>query len=213
MLLDTILKIIPILISATTLIILILGYRKFLQNQLRNKQLDTVYELVKQIQQKDFHYLWLTNLANNNSIPITIATILDIAEMREFDEYEKLYFWGIDTEQPGIELHSWSFFFNFYSHPFLPRSIAIQLQKFNIWRNQEIISYEEVKKTKCIIIGRKQVIPNTATCFYITEGDLKSSKEFKQAAIDLRDSIIEWAKKYNLDDLNITPSHIYNRHA
>ncbi len=104
--LDIVLKIIPILISAVTLTILILGYRKFLQNQLRNKQLDTIYELVKQIQQIDFQYLWLINPNEPNSAPIRIATILDIAEMKEFDECEKLYFWGIDMERPEIELHS-----------------------------------------------------------------------------------------------------------
>lgn len=95
----------------------------------------------------------------------------------------------------------------------MPRPIAIQLQKFNIWRTQKTVSYGDVKKTKCIIIGRKQTIPDSATCFYITEGDLKSGIEFRQATIELRDSIIEWAKKYKLDDLNITPSHIFNRHV
>jgi len=38
---------------------------------------------------------------------------------------------------------------------------------------------------------------------------MKSSKEFKQAANELKDAIIKWADRYGLDNLNITTSHIH----
>lgn len=206
--LDTIQKIGSLLFGLISLIILIIGYFKFLRNQLRNKQLDTVYELIKQIQQNDWHYLHFNNFDNLPS-KHRIVTLFDVAEMKEFDECDNLFFWGVDIEPFGEKLLSWDFFFKFYSHPFLPISIAKQLKKFNLWQEQRHISYEETKGKKYIAIGRKKIIPNDAYYFYFTEGEMISGKGFKQASMELKESIIKWARKYKLNDLNITTSHIY----
>ena len=205
--LDTIEKIGSLLIGLVTLIILIAAYRKFLQNQLRNKQHDVFTELVRQIQQMDWHYLHFKNF-NNLPLKHRIATLFDIAEMKEFDVCENLFFWGIDIEPIGEELHSWDFFYKFYSHPFLPISIARPLKKFNFWREQKQIQFKEAQDKKYIAIGRKKIIPENAYFFYLSEGEMRSCKGFKQSAKELKDAIIQWADKYGLDDLNITTSHI-----
>lgn len=206
--LDSIEKIGSLFVGVTTLIILIAGYYKFLENQLRNKQLDVVASLVGQIQQFDWHYLHFNNFED---LPKKhrIATLFDIAEMKEFDECDTLYFWGIDIEPIGEELLSWGFFHKFYSHPLLPTSIAIPLKKFTFWRQQDTISFDNAKEKKYIAIGRKKVRPEDAYFFYLKEGEMRSCKEFKKAAKELKDAIIIWSDKYGLDDLNITTSHIH----
>ncbi len=205
---DMIYKIVSILIGLGTLIILIFGLYRFLQNQLRIKQLDTVYELIKQIQQYDWQYLQFNKFDNAPS-KSHIATLFDIAEMKEFEECERLLFWGKDIEPIGENLLEWNFFFNFHSHPLLPVSIATPLKKLNLWQQQNHISYDEAKNVKYIAIGRKKIIPQDAYYFYFSEGEMKTCKEFKQSAKQLRDSIIKWSTKYRLNDLNITTSHIH----
>lgn len=206
--LETIEKIGSLLFGLITVIILVVGYFKFLQNKLRDKQLDVVTELVKQIQQEDWHYLHFNNFSN---IPQQhrIATLFDIAEMKEFDECGNLFFWGIDIEPFGEKLLSWDFFYKFYSHPFLPISIAEPLKKFNFWREQKTIPYVGASDKKYIAIGRKKIRPENAYFFYLAEGEMKSCREFRQAAKELKDAIIKWADKYGLNDLNITTSHIH----
>jgi len=201
-------KIGSLIFGLITVIILIAGYFKFLQNKLRDKQLDIVTELIKQIQQVDWHYLHFNNF-DNLPLQHRIATLFDIAEMNEFDDCDNLYFWGIDIEPIDEKLPAWDFFDKFYSHPFLPTSIANPLKKFTFWRQQKNISFEESKDKKHIAIGRKKVRPENAYFFYLAEGEMKSSKEFKQAANELKDAIIKWADRYGLDNLNITTSHIH----
>jgi hypothetical protein len=210
---DTFQKTLTLILGILTLIILIAGYYKFLQNKLRDKQLDIVCELVKQIQQEDWQYIKFNQL--KNTIPpskrFPIATIFDIAEMEEFDKYENLYFWGMDFETSNKELQSWSFFFKFYSNPFLPKSIAKELKKFNTWQVTQTIDYDEVKKKDYILVGRKKQISPGAYCFYYTEGEMTTCKDFKKACINLKFAIINWAQQYGLDDLNITTSHIHRK--
>ncbi|MCX6227041.1 MAG: hypothetical protein NTV01_20220 [Bacteroidia bacterium] len=206
--LDTIQKIGSLLFGLITLIIVIAGYFKFLQNKLRDKQLDTVYELIKQSQQSDWQYLYFNNF-DNLPLKHRIATLFDITEIQEFEECDNLFFWGVDIEPLGENLLSWDFFFKFYSHPLLPISIARPLKKLNLWRQQSHIQYKDAKDKKYIAIGRKKIIPEDAYYFYFSEGEMMSCKGFKQAATELRDSIVQWATKYGLDDLNITTSHIY----
>jgi hypothetical protein len=196
---DTVHKLLSLVISLVTLTILIVGYYKYLQNQLRSKQLDTVYELIKQIQQYDWQYLHF-NMFDDAPLKKHIATLFDIGEMSEFDECEKLYFWGKDIEKTDEDLLSWDFFFNFHSHPYLPISIAIPLKKFNLWQQQNQVSCKEANNTKCIIIGRKKVIPEEAYYIYFSEGNMKTCKEFKQSALELRKAIIKWSSKYGLKD-------------
>lgn len=205
---EIILKLMQILLSIATLIILILGYRKFLQNQLRTKQLDTVHEFIKQIQQGDWHYLHF-NKYENAPIKTHIATLFDIADMNEFDENSKLYFWGINNEPPEEKLLSWDFFYNFHSHPFLPLSIAEPLKKFSLWRQQSNITVDLVKEEKYIAIGRKKIIPENAYYFFLPDSNLSTCKGFKDACIELRDAIIKWTNKYGLKDINITTSHLH----
>lgn len=201
-------KIGSLIFGLITVIILIAGYYKFLQNKLRDKQLDIVTELIRQIQQVDWHYLHFNNF---DKLPANhrIATLFDIAEMKEFDECENLFFWGIDIELPSEKLLAWDFFNKFYSHPFLPLSIAAPLKKFNFWRQQKNISFDDAKDKKYIAIGRKTVRPKDSYFFYLAEGEMRSAKEFKKTAKELKDAIIGWADKYGLDDLNITTSHIH----
>jgi len=205
---EIILKITPIFLSIATLIILILGYRKFLQNQLRTKQLDTVYEFIKQIQQLDWHYLHF-NRYENAPIKAHIVTLFDIADMKEFDESSKLYFWGTDIEPIGEKLLSWDFFFKYHSHPFLPISIAKPLKKFSLWRQQNNIMVDNVKDEKYIAIGRKKIIPENAYYFFFPDGNLSTCQGFKETTVELRDAIIKWTKKYGLSDINITTSHLH----
>ena len=206
--LDTIQKVGSLLFGLITLIILIAGYFKFLQNKLRDKQLDTVYELIKQIQQEDWQYIRFNNFDTFAKFPT--ATLFDIAEMKEFDDCDNLFFWGIDIEPSGKKLLAWDFFFKYYSHPLLPISIAKQLNIFNLWRfEQKQISYEEAMKQKHIAIGRKEQIQPYSYYFYFSDGELATCKKFKQATKELKDAITNWAKKYGLDDLNITTSHAY----
>lgn len=206
---DTIEKLGSLIIGIITLRILIAGYYKFLQNQLRNKQLEVVTELVRQIQQIDWHYLHFNNF-DNLPLKYRIVTLFDIAEMEEFDECDNLFFWGLDIEQSEEDLLSWNFFNKFYSHPFLPISIAKPLKQFSFWEEQKHITYEEAKSKKYISVGRKKIIPNDAYFFYLEKGNMKSGKEFKKLAMELRNAIIKWAEKYGLDDLNITTSHRNN---
>lgn len=206
--LDIIEKIGSLFFGLITVIILIAGYFKFLQNKLRDKQLDTVYELIKQIQQKDWHYIHFNQFDNLPS-KHRIGTLFDLAEMKEFDECDKLFFWGVDIEPPGEKLLFWDFFFKFYSHPLLPISIARPLKKFNLWKQQNQITYKDAQNMKYIAIGRKEVIPENAYYFYFTEGEMMNCKGFKQATAELKGAIAQWATKYGLDDLNITTSHIH----
>lgn len=207
--LDFVLKVLPILLSIATLVILILGYRKFLQNQLRTKQLETVHEFIKQIQQGDWHYLHFNKYENTPS-KAHIATIFDIADMDEFDENSKLYFWGINNEPPEEKLLSWDFFFKFHSHPFLPISIAKPLKKFSLWRQQGNITVDMAKEEKYIAIGRKKIVPENAYYFFLPNSNLSTCKDFKVTCIELRDAIIKWTNKFGLKDINITTSHLHN---
>ena len=90
----------------------------------------------------------------------------------------------------------------------LPKKIAINLKPFNNthWLN---VKYESISKDNCIIIGRKVVIGNDTSCFFIPDSQIESCKGFKKAIIDLRKSIEDWFKSNGIKDLNFTTSHQY----
>jgi hypothetical protein len=202
--LDTIHKIGTLFFGTITVILAILGYRKFLQNKLRDKQLDVICDLIKQIQQIDFHYIFFNTPNNSQS---GVATLFDIAEMKEFDDYERWYYFAASIEDINEQTLNWDFFYKFYSHPLIPKSIATILKKFTL-RNRHAISYRDIKNSKCIILGRKGVIGDDTRCLYIKDDDMGTCKSFKKAAKELKDDIIKWANRYKINDLNITTSHI-----
>jgi hypothetical protein len=118
-------------------------------------------------------------------------------------------FSSTDIEPIGEKLLSWDFFFNFHSHPLLPISIAKPLKKLSLWQQQNQITIDKVKDEKYIAIGRKKIIPENAYYFYFPEGNLSTCQGFKQATIELRDAVIKWTKKFGLNDINITTSHLH----
>jgi len=172
---------------------------------LRDKQLDVLCDLVKQIQQIDFHYIFFNN---PNNLKSGLATLFDIAEMKEFDEYGRWYYFGANAENTNEKILNWDFFFNFYSHPFIPKAIAIRLKKFNLRNNIFIKPYRDIRDSKCIILGKKQSIKEDTSCLYINDDDMGTCIGFKRAARELKDEIIKWASRYKVDDLNITTSHV-----
>ena len=213
---STLISAIALIVSICTFILGIVAYKRFLQNKLRDKQLETVYELIQQIQQHDWHYIQYNNFYNNN-LPVygqTLATLFDIADMEEFDDCDNLYFWAGETDdnEPSDKdkLHSWDFFYTFNSHPLLPISIAEPLKKFNLHsRQQHIVKFIDAKDKKYISLGRKKgYSPDVAYFLSYSEGEMATCKGFKKAATELRDAINKWAEKYGLNDLNITSSHI-----
>ena len=134
---DVSIKIITVILGIISIFLAITGYRKFLKNQLVSKQLDVVCELIKQIQQSDWHYFKFHNTKDENKSRPFLGTLFDIAEMEDFNTDAKLCFWCIDSLTPTEDkLHSWDFFMKFYSHPFLPKSIAEELKKFNLRKEQ-----------------------------------------------------------------------------
>lgn len=199
-----------LLIGIGTFILVIIGFRTVLRNQLRTKQLDVVYQLIEQIQKTDWQLVHFHNFDPGTPKYLHL-TLFDVVEIDEFNTSDKLYFWGIDTEQLDESLFEWQFFFKYYSHPLLPKSIAIALKKFNLWRPQKHIYYDDVKDDRYIAIGRKKNRNKDSYYFYFTEGDLSSCQEFKKSVTELRNEIIKWAKKYKLKDLNITTSHASQR--
>jgi len=201
---DEFCKLGSLILSIVTVTIAVIGYQKFLQNKLRDKQLDVVCELIKQIQQENFHHIFFNE---NNKLRQGLVTLFDVTDMKEFDEFEKWYFFPTDdnTYENGLD---WDFFYKFYSHPLLPKSIANALKKFTL-KDTSVIPYKEIKDTKCIIIGLTNSIPEDKSCMYV-RGDFGNSKAFKIAAIDLKNEIIKWAEEYKIDDLNITDSHMKN---
>ena len=107
---------------------------RYLENKVNAKQLEVIADFVKQIQQIDFLYIDFIDPVNSNTkpIPIGIVTLFDIAEMKGFEDYNELYFWGTDgpEEKP---LHAWDFFFKFYSNPLLPPSIEKVVPKSELY--------------------------------------------------------------------------------
>ena len=209
--LDTFHKVSTLFISILTFGFIIYGYMRYLENKVKDKQLEVIADFVKQIQQTDFIYIDFITQDNSKTkpIPIGIVTLFDIPEIEGFEEYNELCFWGVDDpfEKP---LHAWDFFYKFYSNPFLPPTIAEPLKKFNFWQNQKTIKYAEVKKKQWAVLGRKTGYnEDTAYCFYLDGAEISTYGGFKQASKELRDSIINWLAKYGVKDLNITTSHIY----
>lgn len=182
------------------------SYQDYLKNELKNNQLKVVADLVRQIQQEDFLYLTLngfgTNIKKNH-----IATIFDIADIELFDESKQLYFWQVDSDEELNSLINWSFYFKFYSNPFLPKSIALKLREFNTWQITNVIFKKTLEIEKYIAIGRKRTFNENSSYYFYTRGKMATGKEFRQICNELRQSILDWAKEYGIDDINITNSH------
>lgn len=185
------------------------SYQDYLKNELKNNQLKVVADLVRQIQQEDFLYLSLNGFEANIKKK-HIATLFDIADLELFDESKQLYFWHVDSEEDLNSLIKWGFFFKFYSNPFLPISIAIKLREFNSWQTQGgFVFKKQVEGDKYIVIGQKKTYNENSTYFFY-EGKMGNGKEFRLICKELRKSIIDWAEKYGINDINITNSHANN---
>ena len=67
---------------------------RYLENKVKDKQLEVIADFVKQIQQTDFIYIDFITQDNSKTkpIPIGIVTLFDIPEIEGFEEYNELCF-------------------------------------------------------------------------------------------------------------------------
>lgn len=205
-----IVSVISALLSAGTLILGVIAYRKFLAKELRQKQLEVVCGLVEEMQ-GNFN-LYVFNTSKLQTTKTQWLTLLDISEMQRFDkDFGNFYFFGEEENdyfKKEEERINWNFYSKYYANPLLPKRIAERLRRLNIsqWSS---IPFGEIRNSACIIIGRKGVYTDSTPCLYIRDSPLKTCNGFKATVLELRIEIEDWLKFYGIKDLNITKSHRY----
>lgn len=201
---DNILSILGLLISFSTLILGIIAYNKFLLKQLKQKQIDVVFDLLIEIQKSINIYHF-----NNEDKPMygELKTIWDLLLIPQADyDTQKLYFLGKDNNDSETKIVQWDFYYKYYSNPILPIKIADKLKAFNN-TNWKTVKYDSIKNDNCIIIGPAQKIKNDRTCFYISDTPIETFKGLIKATFDLRKSIEDWFRLNGIKHLNFTTSH------
>lgn len=133
-------------------------------------------------------------------------TLFDIVEMSEFEDFDKLYFWGEEENDQFKQLIFWGGHKKYYPNPILPKSITEPLRKFNL-SNGIAVEYKQIKETNCIIIGRKGMVNDKTPCLSIKKSQIETCSGFRQSCKNLKIAIEKWLEKYGITDLNITTSH------
>lgn len=181
-------------------------------------QMQAFWELVKSIHNcyNIFHFYTKDKGAETSHW----QTLIDIAESKDFNQNILFYTFCEEDEsrfpqraeniieyQKLNEIINWDFY-KFYNNPMIPKPIAKVLQKFNIanWTAKE---YNEIKKTDCVIMGRKFLVDDKTRCLYYN--DKLTLKEFQNNCKELKTVIEEWAKNNGIEDLNISISHHFRK--
>lgn len=187
-----------LIIGTLTLILGIIAYFTFLKNRFKEKQLDAVCDLVREI-----HNGYNLVLVNKEGKPTTYwMTLFDIAVSKDFDGPFNFYTFSQGENQKLEDVLNWRFF-SYYNNPLIPKGIAEQLSKFNIrfWKS---VRYSEIKNSS-IIMGRKGSIDDEWYCMYYE--DKKTARDFKSCCYLLKDAIDEWLSDARIKDLNLSHSH------
>jgi len=188
-----------VFIAFATFCLGFVAYRKFLNKKLKEKQLDAVCDLVKEIH-ASYNLVFLNSEGNGRNY---YFTIFDIAVSPEFDHGGKFFTFGQGEDQNFDDVVNWKFF-GYYSNPLIPKSIADALKKFNV-KHWNSIEYSKIQNTKCNIMGKVGVIEGDRSCMYYD--DKLTVREFKSHCYMLRSSIEDWLYKYGIKDLNLSSSH------
>jgi hypothetical protein len=167
---------------------------------MKERQLDAVCELVKSIH-NSYNVIYFNDPQGSNQA--WNFTLFDVAGSDKIDEYNEFYTFGQGDDQKFDEVINWGFF-SYYNNPLIPKEIAEQIQKFNVWEFNAV-DFSTIQSKKCIILGNKHAIEPTTRCMYYN--DKRTAKEFKDLCIELRVLILEWLKDYGIEDLNISMSH------
>lgn len=203
---DTIISLMGLVVSIVTLVLGYYAYKRFLTQELAHKQLDTVCELVKEVQStvNVFSFNRKGTLGN-----VKAASLFDVPEMSEFieGEFDRMYFL-FKEQHDSPDTITWDFYPKFYSNPLLPKSVAEKLSPFNLfhWSTK---AYGKIKNDSNFILIGGAGIGDETRCVYIKDSSIQTCIGFKTAILELREAIEKWLKNYGVHDLNITKSHVY----
>lgn len=175
------------------------------KRELNKRQLETVFEFVKELQNLKFHFNYLVadypKIGDSHSGNIWYRffdfNIEKIEVHKELSKEDLVLYISRDFLQ-GNQI------FKFIHNPFLPKSISEKLiylsarggnqKEFAIERNQVFIS-DDSNFTEHIFLNERSV------CY-------SSIKNFIASSQELRDSINTWLKKFDVDDLNVIDKHV-----
>ncbi len=218
------LALIGIILSLGGFILAIIAYNKFLIKPFREKQLQVVCDLIKQINDEWNHFTF----KNVEHTPLRAGwgNIFDLAEFPEINENIDFYTFaeedegrfyqdrGIvgsgmyDSEDQRFDDIIAAESFRFHNNPLLPITIAQVLKKFSL--TDTIIAGNKTlreirKEDKYVIMGKKKRQDDNTICYYYN--DKRRWKDYINICKALKKAILQWGEKYGLDDLNITISH------
>jgi len=195
-----------LLISGVTLIILYLAYKRFIKQQFATKQLETVLNLISEIQDKSICFIFIRD---DGFISYSNFTLFEVARFVKGEQYRLVY--HLDNSKSNIP------FLKYLSSPLIPKSIAKQLEHF-LSRHEQMELYENLVKEKTTFV----VIAESADEFVeakksnqfrsvIKPEDAKAYESwtnFIECSKNLERSIYSWVKKYGINDLNISVKDI-----
>lgn len=200
-----VIALLSLIVSILTLGLGYLAYRRFLVQQLTQKQLDIVLGLVTEINRDKNEYVTISGAV----FPFQRVSILDIPTIETFSSHDRLYFikTGIIQDRTDYILN-WGFAAKYYKDPLLPLGIAQKLSVF-VFKDkssikpipiQEILqfSFDDPK----ILIGNRRFDEiSTVVCYKDTP--LEYSDTFQKCTTELKKEIIKWLKKHGIKNINL----------
>ncbi|MBL7960714.1 hypothetical protein JNL27_10805 [bacterium] len=187
-----------ILIQLCTFFFALFAYRKFASRHTISKQLEHVFELIKQVHESPFTFFVIENSPSDLSNMVKLdRSIFQIAQSKpeNFDSYEILF---IDNLSHSMK------FMDFIAHPLTPTKIVNDLRAF-VFEKKGSLNYVEasVKKRNFIILG-SGVDPFTDMILSEVHSiAFKSWVDLRKYSIQLRTDLIKWLEDNNVKEINL----------
>ena len=203
------LSLLSLLISILTLTLGYMAYKKFLVKQAQQKQLDIVLALANQIHndKNGFSVISSKELDFQHIDPVSL---FDIINERDFTSNNKLYF-IVRSQLPIVAgdgvtpLLNWDFYHKFHKEPLLPKSIAEKVKAFDINKNYTPLRFDATTDSPCILLGNR-IPQDVIEVRNFPFSKLEHADAFREAVIELKQSILSWLKSYGIEDINLFES-------
>jgi hypothetical protein len=190
------------------------NYQNFAKQEFVKKQIQVITDLVQSLHNDKINFQFTTYLGNGATAGHYDATIFEVQELKVIDSHPDYYqnpicFNGICNQLLNIK--------NFIDNPFLPKSIADELEKFYA-RNHYDVKKEELKGEHIIVVNTKHF---ETGIFERQDGNshrvVKQSQAFAllnwanliECSKRLETSIVNYLTRYKVKEINIRKDFKY----
>ncbi len=186
------------------IVLVILAYKAFknfdVKKQFLNKQLEVVADLASSINDLELSNMlyWTSTDPDGKDHLLAEGYTLEFFEIAfrfKYQDFERIFVKGNNIEKTFP-------FLRFKNHPMLPKTISKSLIKFYRPLNYTLATPKKKLPKKYVVLYEEKPKTGedyTADLYYEI---YSKPNEFKEDAIELRNSIINWLKEYGAKDVN-----------